>query len=405
MFHVRHAFARRVHAWIAGACLLAVSIGSAVAQDPAKVRVLIATRDTQQTLQVDFVTKGAMARGMLLPFGGIGNAIAFDARSKEYSATIGPFDRRPALVAAIEKALEGKYPVFDIIDDGATYDDDKSEQALIARAKSQGVGYVLLVDEQFAGISAGGMASATHDVSAAMTIRYELYETAKGTRLTKERVGANSLTRIPLERALTDRAFLEAQMPAVHEAVARFIMGGLLRTDNLHRMAKSVGQGEAVPAVGVLLERHGKRVHITMTPPDAWRSPKSGTRYMRVSEPQSELRFKMGVRAEVDLLIPEFSQDVDTVEAYQQVLLARLSEIGFDPATAQVRTDFQKQGYTGLSVTNPATGGGQFMLFHKNEDLYMSLVTIVATENFEQMLTTHKAELQAAIDGARIQIK
>jgi hypothetical protein len=151
MLHVPPRFSRRIHAWIASACLFIFAAGSAAAQDPAKVRVLVATKDTQQTLQVDFITKGAVERGLFVPFGGIGNAIAFDARSKAYSATIGPFDRRPTLVAAIEKAFEGKYPVFDIIDDGATYDDDKSEKALIARAKSQGVGYVLFVDEQFAG--------------------------------------------------------------------------------------------------------------------------------------------------------------------------------------------------------------------------------------------------------------
>lgn len=213
MLHPVHRLARWTRAWCAGACLLLSAIGGAAAQDPAKVRVLVATKDTQQTLQVDFVTKGAVARGLFLPFGAMGNAIAFDARSKEYSATIGPFDRRPTLVAAIEKAFEGKYPVIDIIDDGATYDDDKSERALIERAKSQGVGYVLLVDEQFAGISAGGMASPTHDVSVAMTIRYDLYETAKGNRLLRERVGGNSLTRIPLEQALTDRGFLETHMP------------------------------------------------------------------------------------------------------------------------------------------------------------------------------------------------
>ncbi|HEY1137847.1 MAG TPA: hypothetical protein VGE64_10175 [Xanthomonadaceae bacterium] len=405
MLHVRHAFARRVHAWIAGACLLAVSIGSAVAQDPAKVRVLIATRDTQQTLQVDFVTKGAMARGMLLPFGGIGNAIAFDARSKEYSATIGPFDRRPALVAAIEKALEGKYPVFDIIDDGATYDDDKSEQALIARAKSQGVGYVLLVDEQFAGLSAGGMASPTHDVSVAMTIRYELYETAKGNRMAKERTGASSLTRIPLEQALTDRAFLEAQLPGVLESTARFVVGGLMRTDSLHRMAASIGQGDAVPALSALLKRHESRVHMTTVPPKSWANARTGTRYMAVVQPKSELRFKLGVTASVDLLVAEFGQDVDTIEEYQQAVFTRLSEVGFDPATAQARTDFSKEGYTALSVTNPETGGGQLILFRKIDDLYVAVIIIVATENFEQMLATHKPVLQSAVDGMRIEIK
>jgi hypothetical protein len=405
MLHVPPRFSRRIHAWIASACLFILAAGSAAAQDPAKVRVLVATKDTQQTLQVDFITKGAVARGLFVPFGGIGNAIAFDARSKEYSATIGPFDRRPTLVAAIEKAFEGKYPVFDIIDDGATYDSDKDEKALIQRAKSQGVGYVLLVDEQFAGISSGGMASPTHDVSVAMTIRYELYETAKGTRLVKERIGGNSLDRMPLEQALTDRAFLETRMPLVHEVLGKLIVGGLMRTDNLHRMAASVGRGDAVPALSALLKRHESRVHITTVPPKSWVNARTGTRYVAIVQPKSELRFKLGVTTSVDLLVPEFGQDVDTIEEYQQAVFTRLSEVGFDPATAQERADFSKEGYSALSVTNPTTGGGQLILFRKIDDLYVAVVIIVATEHFEQMLVAHKSVLQEAVDGVRIEIR
>lgn len=122
-------------------------------------------------------------------------------------------------------------------------------------------------------------------------------------------------------------------------------------------------------------------------------------------EPKSELRFKLGVTASVDLLVAEFGQDVDTIEGYQQAVFTRLSEVGFDPATAQERSDFSKPGYTALSVTNPETGGGQLILFRKIDDLYVAIIVIVATENFEQMLATHKAALQEAVDGMRIEIK
>ena len=108
MLHVPPRFSRRIHAWIASACLFILAADSAAAQDPAKVRVLVATKDTQQTLQVDFITKGAVARGLFVPFGGIGNAIAFDARSKEYSANIGPFDRRHTLVAQPRETAMGR---------------------------------------------------------------------------------------------------------------------------------------------------------------------------------------------------------------------------------------------------------------------------------------------------------
>jgi hypothetical protein len=178
-----------------------------------------------------------------------------------------------------------------------------------------------------------------------------------------------------------------------------------MRTDNLHRMAASVGRGDAVPALSALLKRHESRVHITTVPPKSWVNARTGTRYVAIVQPKSELRFKLGVTTSVDLLVPEFGQDVDTIEEYQQAVFTRLSEVGFDPATAQERADFSKEGYSALSVTNPTTGGGQLILFRKIDDLYVAVVIIVATEHFEQMLVAHKSVLQEAVDGVRIEIR
>ena len=375
------------------------------AQETAKVRVMVATKDTDERLQVFFLTKGAMARGLFLPFGNIGNAIAFDARNDEYNKTIGPFDRRATLVAAIRKELGGKYPVFELVDDGAVYDSDAARKAIVERAKSQGIGYVLAVEDQFAGITSAGFASDTHDVSVASAVRYELYATTKGDRMVKDKAGANSLVRIPLEKALTDRAFLEAEMPVAHASLARLIVGGLVRSDSLHRMAEGAGVGDQVPALGALLKRYEKPVTIAMTAPSGWRALKFNTRYAMSVEPKDERRFKMGVRADVDVLIEELGQKVDTIEAYQQIAFTRLAEAGFDASTVQERTDLVKEGYSAISIRNPDTGGGQVILFRKVDDTYMVLITFIATENLEGMITANKAQIQAAIDGISVQIK
>jgi hypothetical protein len=396
-------FAARARAWAWLASLaLCFAAAAASAQSPQKVRVMLATKDTSQRLQVFFLTKGAVARGLFLPFGNIGNAIAYDARNDDYNKAIGPFDRRPTLVAAIRKAFESKYPVFEIVDDGASYQGDDERKAIIARAKSQGIAHVLLVDDQFTGITSGGYASDTHDVSAAAALRYELYETAKGERLTKDKIAANGLARIPLEQALTDRAFLEAQLPAVHDAMAKLVVGGLVRTDNLHRMAASAGLGDQVPALGGVLKRYEKPVRITMTAPAGWRTLKFNTRYAMLTEPKDERRFKMGVRTDVDVLIQELGQDVDTIEAYLQIAFARLAEAGYDTSTVQERTDLHKDGYTAISIRNPATGGGQVILFKKLDDTYVAVITVVAIENLDGTVATHLAQFQAAIDGVKV---
>lgn len=393
----------RARAWLVS-LVMCIFASAAFAQSPQKARVMVATRDTTQPLQVFFLTKGAVARGLFLPFGNVGNAIAYDARNDDYNKAIGVFDRRPTLIAAIRKAFEAKYPVFEIVDDGATYRNDDERKAIVARAKTQGIGYVLLVDDQFAGITSGGFASDTHDVSAASAVRYELYETAKGERLAKDKMVGNSLTRIPLEQAFTDRAFLEAQMPAAHEALAKLLVGGLMRTDNLHRMAASVGQGDQVPALSAVLKRYEKPVRITMTPPAGWRTLKFNVRYAMLTEPKDERRFKMGVRTDVDVLVQELGQDVDTIEQYQQIAFARLAEAGYDTSTVQERTDLHKDGYTAISIKNPTTGGGQVILFRKIDDIYVAVITVVAIENLDGILATNLAQFQAAIDGVKVQI-
>lgn len=385
-------------------CISAAAVPCASAQEAAKIKVLVATRDTAGGLQVYYMTKGGMARGLLLPFGNIGNAIANDARNRDYSKAIGPLDRRATLVEAIRKAFADRSPVFEIVDDASTFANDDERKAISAKAKGQGIRYLLTLEDQFTGISSGTVTAETHDVGAAAVVRFALYDTAKDDRLVKDRVAGNSLDRIPLERALTDRAFLEKQLPAVHAAIAKLVVGGLVRTDTLHRMAESGGQGDAVPALGALLKRYEKPVGIVIAPPSGWRTVGIGTRYGMVVEPRDSRRFKTGARADVDLLIPELGQGVKTIEEYEQIVFARLSDAGYDVSTLKERSDFHKDGYEAFSILNPATGGGQLLLFRKFDDTYVGMITVVATENFEGYLETYKTQYQYALDNIQIGI-
>lgn len=394
-------------AWLRGClalmvCASAVLSHPALAEEPAKVKILVATRNTAGDLQVYYMTKGGMARGMLLPFGSLGNAIAMDARNRDYTKAIGPLDRRATLVDAVRKAFADRSPVFEVVDDAATFSNDDERKALVARAKGQGIRYLLTLEDQFTGISSGTVTAENHDVGVAGVVRFALYDTAKDDRLAKERVAGNSLDRIPLESALTDRAFLEKELPVVHAAIAKSVVGGLVRTDVLHRMAESAGQGDAVPAIGALLKRYEKPVSIVIAPPSGWRTVSIGTKYGMVVEPRDSRRFKTGARADVDILLPELGQGVKTLEEYEQIIFARLSDNGFDASTVKERSDFHKEGYDAFSIVNPATGGGELILFRKLDDTYVAMLTVIATENFEGYLETYKVEYQYALDNTQI---
>jgi hypothetical protein len=394
----------RARAWLAATAATLLAAGGAFAQPAQKVQLMIATKNTSQSLRVLFLTKGALARGLFLPFGAIGNAIAAGVRSDDYNKAIGPFDRRSTLVASIGASLERKYPIFEIVDNGATYQSGDERKEIIEKAKTRGIGYVLMVEDLFTGLTSSGYASDNNEVSAMSVVGYELYETAKGERLAKDRLFGNSLTRIPLEQALTDRAFIDKQMPLVHESIAKLIVGGLVRSDTLHRMAASAGQADQVPALGSILKRYEKPVRISMSPQPGWRVVKLGTPFAMLTEPKDERRFKMGVRTDVDVLISELGQNVDTLEKYEQIVLGRLAETGYDLSTVQEHTELRKDGYLALSVRKPATGGGQVLLFEKLNDTYVSLIAVIATEDLDGALATYKTQFQSAIDSVHVDV-
>lgn len=376
-------------------------MGPADAAQPAsdKVRVQIVLRDTADQLRVYHASKGSVAGGMFIPFFGIGNAVKADARGDRLTQAAGSYARGEALAASLERVVPAKYPVFEVdaVEEGTVH---ASDADLARRARDGGFRYLLIVDEDFTGLSSGTVASDNDQVSVAINAKVELFNAADGNRMLKTRVIANSLARESLAPALESADFFRANYPAVADLLAGVLVGELLRTDKLHAMAKSIGRGDQVPAVSAVLARYDDSLRISVRPPVGWEAVKMNSPYVKVVQPKSELKFKLGVRLEMDLLLTEFGQDVATIEDYLVVASDRYAQAGLDPATLepyQGEGRIAIPGYSAYSIKRQDGTGGQLMYFKLLEKPYLAARTVVATEDMDGLVAANRAAIEAVL--------
>jgi hypothetical protein len=391
--------------------LLAASLAAAPttsrAQDvpAAKVRVQVVLRDADH-LSVYHASRGSVVGGLLVPFFNVGNAIKADARGDKLTAAVGDYVHALALETSFERVLPARYPVFEVdaVAEGGLHATDRE---LAQHAREAGFRYVLLVDETFTGLSSGSVVADTDQVSVMQAVKLELFDADDGKRLWKSRLVAGSLARSALAPALESGDFFRTNYPAVADMLATLVVGSLFRDDQLHAMAASAGQGEQVPAVSSVLARYDDAIAIHVEVPKGWHELRMNSPYVKVIEPKSELRFKMGVRAEIDLLVSEFAQDVATVDEYMAAAATRMGEAGMDTATL---TPFAGDtlaippGYSAWTIRRQDGTGGQVMFVKLLEKPYIAVLTVVATEDLDGLVAANREALEAAVLGSTVAV-
>jgi hypothetical protein len=370
------------------------------------VRVQVVLRDTHKELNVYHYSKGSKAGEFWVPFFMWGNLVKHEARDGKLTAAVGDYAHGDTLAAAFAKVLPAKYPVFAVatVIEGA---DAAADSQLVQAAQGGGFHYVLLVDEEFSGISGGTYTSDNDQVSVAERVRFEVFDVASGKRLHKSQAVAFGLARTGLAAAVTDGAFYRTHYPAVAEATAAFVVGDLLRTDKLHEMAAAHGHGEQVPALAKVLAKYDDPVVIKPKPPKGWQVATLGTPYALGVEPKSEARYKLGLRFDVDLLVPEFGQDVATIDEYLTSVALRLTDAGYDAGRLEPLAPgvlVFPPDYVAYRVPRMDGTGGQLMGFKLLEKPYVAVLTVVATEDLDGHVQRHRADIEQAFADVRIAI-
>lgn len=78
------------------------------------------------------------------------------------------------------------------------------------------------------------------------------------------------------------------------------------------------------------LKKNERRFDYEFKPAKNWKRTKMNTKYANLLEPKSDLRYAMGLRFDVDLLVPELGQAVASLDEYIPIYLTRLEDSGID---------------------------------------------------------------------------
>mgnify|MGYP003577655456 CR=1 FL=1 len=120
-------------------------------------------------------------------------------------------------------------------------------------------------------------------------------------------------------------------------------------------------------------------------------------------EPKSDLRFALGLRFEVDLLVPEFGQDVKTLDEYITVWQTRLTDQGIDTTTFAESKDIPAPpGYPAYSF-NLASGRQIALVRQLNEDM-IEMISLVFLKDFETLYPQNRAMMEKIIASTKLNV-
>lgn len=374
-----------------------------------QVKVLVVFPAVQAPTKVYFATDGEFTRGMLIPFAAIANNINLRKRSTELGgqldATIEGYDRYQILHEVLQKSFQQRSSMFALTkttEESRYLDKDKPND----KAAADGHAYVLVIEDTFTGLSMLNLLSTrSDDVAPAMTIRFKLFDAKSKKLLNKAYASSNGMVKKHISLAPKDRELFVSAYPEISRIIATQVVGTLFRTDVLNQMAISVNRGSEVPKVSAILKRNEKRFSYKLAPIEGWKRLKMNSPYVQVLEPKSDLRYQMGIRFDVDLLIPEFGQDVDTVEAYLVPMSERLADSGIDISTLEPFSDITiPDGYKIYSYANNKEGGRTIIALRVIDGDMIEIVMVVITKDFDVHYPQYRSEIEKNIANTSLKV-
>jgi hypothetical protein len=392
-------------------CLAMSACPVAAATGPGRpVRIVVLQLEGVVRSEVSFNTPGQFAR-VFIPLFGVGQVMANTQRRHDLGArldaTLGRYDREAVLFDAVVASFGQRSPMFEFARGEFDYADFR-DTTMDEEAFPQGHDYVLVLNEVFSGLAMSN-AYASRDGLVAPTAVLEavLYDGRNRKELAYRRFSANGLEGRPLEDALQDRAFFVDTYPAIARTLASQLVGHLNREDVLHAMAASVGRGAEVPPIEQLLARHARRFRFDTDPLPGWKRTKMDTKYAVVIEPKDARRTQFGIRLEADLLVPEFGQQVGTIDQYLDKVRDRLATQGVDPETLAPFDDLtMPPGYRVVSyVTDPARDGRIVLAVRQRDTQLVELMHVIFSRDFATGFPIHRAEIERNLARTRMELR
>ena len=371
---------------------------------PEKVKLLVVI-DTSEPLVVDYRTTGNTIRSVLM-VGGLLDIFISDLResghSKKLRETIGEFDRFPIVKAGVEGAFRQLMPYFDVtVTSDATLIKGKMRLDF-DEVQNNTYDYALVLKEAFAGMLSVWRLST---LSAASTLRYELYDLAEKKSMIKGAINGWSPTIHDFDEGVSNRTAFMVEYAVAEGNAISVIYGQLNKGGHLHTMATKVGLGEFVPAIHKLLETYTKTFDLRLDAPRGWYEVDSGSKYSKILAPKNKDKALFAVRYDVDLLIKEFGQNVDDLESYVNIFTDKVLNMGYTrDSLAATGLKLNDQSIT-IIFNRPDKAGKEVVIFNRFSPLHAGIFTVVCLADYEGFMAKYENDVKLALAGVKVQTR
>lgn len=383
-----------------------------------KIRLLVLT-DAGKLLTVHYRTKGRTVRNALMavPIGGAGTMAVDAAETKHEDSkesrllqqTVGEFNRRPVIEAAIAAAFKERTPYFDaaVPPDPSVY--LTGTNINFSKAQADGFPYVLSVKEMFAGEATVYTSLGT--LSAGSALEFKVFDTANGKDLGKAgNVSAFAPRKQEFDPATSNRNAFVTDYGIAAAAECSQVYGVLNRQGRLHAMAEAHGLGNEVPDLGTILARYDKRFDYNFKLAKGWhfflKSNKGPAKYSVTLQKFFHDGNKFRIVVTVDLMLPELGQKPGDLDEYIRLFFEDKQENGYPTEAA---TPFQgftlDPAYTAFVMDRPQGEGKEILAFRLLDAPFVVVYDVVFDQEYDGLLAKYSSDLQEMINESRIKVR
>ncbi len=328
--------------------------------------------------------------------------------AEELNRTLAGFQRAPALAKAFRDSFLMRTRHADVFQitvsqERERYFTGKNLDDPLPTAAEDGFDYLIEIDESFAGLSTLDLKEADV-ITPSLAVDYRLIDAATRQVLLRSSHASFGLRGLPSAQAVRDRANFEEVWASISTLLASAVSGELNRLDHLHRMAASVGRGDEVPAIKSVLDRYPKMFRWNFKPVKGWKRWPFDNKFVAVLGPKDvALNQLIGLRFEMEPLVPEFGTDVRTVEEYVRVL--RRNWLQNNPGATPL-TDFDDIDAPGFEalVGDLASGSRNVILLRQLNESFVQIVILVFVKDFETLYPLHRRDMEQMIMESRPQL-
>ena len=169
-------------------------------------------------------------------------------------------------------------------------------------------------------------------------------------------------------------------------------------------MAQTAGFDVAPPIIEVLQE-YEKKFHYSIKTPKGWNTVDMGTKYTTVLAPKNKDREKFGLRFDVDLLLEEFGQDVDDLEAYVALFRNKVLNLGYKVDNDTKSELTLPDGSLELILIRADNIGKEQVIFSLYGEDFVGIFSVVILEDYEGYVKKYQDEIENSFASIDFRLK